>query len=281
MERGSLAATPDLDEGSARRLSSAGVQAALSVLDLLGERGALALADLSRELGLPKSTLHRICSVLVDRGWAFRDQSGRFELGIRALAMGAHATDLPIVIGFRRAAADLLTKHDETVCLAILDGEDSVYVALEETSHPIRLVTHVGSRTPAFASASGRVILSGRTDEALAADYGGKLLVTPTGRRLNGLYELRAILDAVRTNGYAENVEETAVGLWAASVPVVNASGVILAALTICVPTSRIDPERRERILADLCEAGENVSADVGWLAAFNIRHPETVPPHD
>ena len=190
--------------------------------------------------------------------------------------MGAHSAELPIVIGFRRAAADLLTRHDETVCLAILDGDETVYIAIEETSHPIRLVTHVGSRTPAFASASGRVILAGRPSDALAADYGARLLVTPTGRRLNGLFELRAILDDVRSNGYAENDEETAAGLWAASVPVVNASGLILAALTICVPTSRIDPERRARILADLRTVGAGISADVGWLTAFNIRHPET-----
>lgn len=270
---------PEQGDGTgSRRLSSAGVQAALSVLELLGEQGALPLAELSRELGLPKSTLHRICSVLLDRGWAIRDATGRFDLGIRALGMGAHSSELPIVIGFRRAAADLLTKHDETVCLAILDGDETVYIAIEETSHPIRLVTHVGSRTPAFAAASGRVILASRPTDALAADYGGRLLVTPTGRRLNGLFELRAILDDVRANGYAENDEETAAGLWAASVPVVNAAGLILAALTICVPTSRIDPERRTRILADLQAAGASISADVGWLTAFNVRHPESPP---
>ena len=265
----------EIGAAGARRLSSAGVQAALSVLELLGEQGALPLAELSRELDLPKSTLHRICAVLLDRGWAFRDASGRFDLGIRALGMGAHSAELPIVIGFRSVAADLLTKHDETVCLAVLDGAETVYIALEETSHPIRLVTHVGSRTPAFAGASGRVILAGRPFDALAADYGGKLLVTPTGRRLNGLFELRAILDEVRGNGYAENDEETAVGLYAASVPVVNASGVILAALTICVPTSRLTPERRGLILADLRDAGARISADVAWLPAFNVRHPE------
>ncbi len=267
---------PDpIDVTGARRLSSAGVQAALSVLELLGEQGALPLAEMSRELGLPKSTLHRICAVLLDRGWAFRDAAGRFGLGIRALGMGAHSAELPIVIGFRRVAADLLTKHDETVCLAVLDGAETVYIAIQETSHPVRLVTHVGSRTPAFASASGRVILAQRPVEVLAADYGSRLLVTPTGRRLNGLFELRAILDDVRKNGYAENEEETAFGLYAASVPVVNASGVILAALTICVPTSRITPERRARVLADIREAGARISTDVGWLPAFNARTPE------
>jgi DNA-binding IclR family transcriptional regulator len=272
-----------MDQSSAApRLSSAGVQAALSVLELLGERGAVPLADLSRELDLPKSTLHRICSVLVDRGWAFRDSAGRFDLGIRALGMGAHSAELPIVIGFRNVASGLLTAHDETICLAVIDGAETVYIALEETSHPVRLVTHVGSRTPAFASASGRVILAGRPYDQLAADYGGKLLVTPTGRRLNGLFELRAILDEVNRNGYAENEEETAVGLYAASVPVVNASGVVLAALTICIPTSRLSSERRERILADLRDAGERMSADVAWLPAFNVRHPEiSVRPPD
>ena len=117
--------------------------------------------------------------------------------------------------------------------------------------------------------------LAGRPYDALAADYGGKLLVTPTGRRLNGLFELRAILDEVRVNGYAENDEETAAGLYAASVPVVNGAGVILAALTICIPTSRLSPERRDRILGDLRDAGTGISADVGWLPAYNVRHPE------
>src|SRR5207249_12329201 len=99
----------------ARRTSVAGVHATLSVLELLGARGALSLSELVRDLGLAKSTVHRICSVLVYRGWVVRDPVGRFDLGIRALGIGVHSADLPIVIGFRSVAADLLTKHDETV----------------------------------------------------------------------------------------------------------------------------------------------------------------------
>jgi DNA-binding IclR family transcriptional regulator len=251
------------------------VHATLSVLELLGARGALSLSELVRDLGLAKSTVHRICSVLVDRGWVVRDPVGRFDLGIRALGIGVHSGDLPIVIGFRSVAADLLTKHDETVCLAALDGGDSVFIAIEETSHPVRLVTHVGSRTPAFASASGRVILAARAPDTLAAEYGGRPLVTPTGRRLNGLSELRAILAGVHEHGYAENHEETAVGLYSASVPVVNAFGGVIAALTICVPTSRLTGERRERILVDLRGAGLTLSEYVSWLPAFNMRAPE------
>jgi len=256
--------------GNAGRSASRGVNATLRILDLLAAQGPLPLSDLARELGLPKSTIHRICTVLVDRSWAVRDEHGRFQLGIRALAMTAAAGDLPIVTAFRTVAADLLTRHNETVCLAVLDGDESVYIAIEETSHPVRLITRVGSRTPAFASASGRVILAGRPQSHIDASFGGRPLVTPTGRRLNGLAELRAILDGVRRDGYAENRDETAIGLYAASVPIRNAAGAILAALTVCIPTSRLDSERRRALVEDLVASGERLSELVAWLPAYD-----------
>jgi DNA-binding IclR family transcriptional regulator len=271
------ATSPAVPDGSAvgeRRSSSSGVRATLSVLELVGARGPLSLAEVSRALGVPKSTAHRICSVLVERCWAVRDTDGRYRLGIRALALSSGSSELPIVTAFRSVAADLLTRHDETVCLAVVDGDDSVFVALEETSQPVRLVTHVGSRTPAFASASGRVILCERPPGHIEAGFGGRPLMTPTGRRLNGVAELRSILDGVRSRGYAENDEETAAGLFAASVPIRNEAGIVLAALTVCVPTSRVTPERRERLLADLLSAGRRLSELVAWLPAFDVRHP-------
>ncbi len=254
-----------------RPSSSAGVHAALGVLELLVARGPLTLAELARDLGLAKSTLHRVCSVLVQRAWVVRNEAGLYSLGIQALASSSRGAKLPIVVAFRSIAAGLLTRHNETVALAALDGDDSVFVSLEETSHAVRLVTHIGSRSPAFASASGRVILAARPPEHVAGEYGGRPLVTPTGRRLNGLAELNEILARVRENDFAENDEETAVGLYTASVPVRNDAGTTLAALTMLVPTSRMSPARRERIIADLVSSGERFSALVHWLPAFTV----------
>lgn len=264
-----------MHEVEQRSPGAPGVQAALSVLELLAARGAVSLAELARELGIAKSTLHRICAVLVDRGWVIRDGSGAFELGIRALGMSARSPELPIATAFRGVAAWLLTRHDETVCLAVLDGDSSVFVAKEDTSQPVRLVTTIGSRTPAFASASGRVHLASRPLDAVAATFAGRPLVTPVGRRLNGMAELAEILEQVRADGYAENDEETATGLWAGSVPVVNGTGVVLAALTMCVPSGRISEERRTALLRDLQIAGDRLAADLDWLPAWNARGPK------
>jgi DNA-binding IclR family transcriptional regulator len=268
------ATTVERAPGNGRPATSAGVKATLAVLDLLASRAPLGLSEMARELGIAKSTLHRVCSVLVERGWVVRDDDGGFDLGIRSLRLSSRAEALPIVVGFRSVAAHLLTLYDESVALAVLDGDQSIYVAIEETSHPVRLVTHVGSTTPAFASASGRVVLASLPTETIHVLFGARLLVTPTGRRLNGVPELLEILDGVRERGYAENREETATGLYAASVPVVNERGATLAALTVLVPTTRLGEEREAVIVADLITAGRTLSEHVGWLPSYTARRP-------
>ncbi|MGL6279980.1 MAG: IclR family transcriptional regulator [Gaiella sp.] len=265
---------PPAGPNGTRHGSSAGVHATLVVLDALADRSPLALAEMARELGIAKSTLHRICAVLVERGWAVRDADGAYSLGIRALRLGSRSAELPIVAAFHSVAAHFLTRHDETIALAVLDGTESIFVALEETSQPVRLVTHIGSKTQAFASASGRVILAAQPPAAVAALFGGQLLVTPTGRRLNGVAEVQSILDDVRARGYAENWEETAEGLYAASVPVVNDEGMTIAALTTCIPVSRMSPDRREAILRDLASLAVQLSEHVHWLPSYDARRP-------
>ncbi len=247
--------------GNGKPVTSAGVQGTLAVLDLLAAGSPLSLSEISRELGIAKSTLHRICNVLVERGWAVRDREGRFDLGIRALRLGSSSAELPVVTAFRTVAVEFLTRHDETI-------------AIEDTSQPVRLVTHVGSKTPAFASASGRVVLASQPPAEVAAIFGGRPLVAPTGRRLNGVAELESILAEVRARGYAENWEETAEGLYAASVPITNDSAITLAALTTLIPISRITPERREAIVADLVALGARLSGLVHWLPSFSSRRP-------
>jgi IclR family transcriptional regulator, KDG regulon repressor len=260
--------------GNGKPVTSAGVQGTLAVLDLLAAGSPLSLSEISRELGIAKSTLHRICTVLVERGWAVRDREGRFDLGIRALRLGSSSAELPVVTAFRTVAAEFITRHDETIALAVLDGVESLFIAIEDTSQPVRLVTHVGSKTPAFASASGRVVLASQPPAAVAAMFGGRPLVAPTGRRLNGVAELESILAEVRARGYAENWEETAEGLYAASVPITNDSEITLAALTTLIPISRITRERREAIVADLLASGARLSGLVHWLPSFSSRRP-------
>ena len=142
---------------------SPGISAVLDVLEVLDREGPTTLADLARETGIAKSTLHRVCSIMFERGWAARDaQTGHIELGPRVAWLAHTAPVSPLTAGFHGVARRLVARHNETTCLTVLDGRDSVFIAKEETTHPVRLVTAVGSRLPAFAAASGRVLLADR-----------------------------------------------------------------------------------------------------------------------
>ena len=247
------------------RAASPGISAVLDVLDVLDRQGPSTLAQLARETGTAKSTLHRVCSMMSERGWVARDaRSGYIELGPR-VAWLARATPLsPLTAGFHGVARRLMARHNETTCLTVLDGRDSVFIAKEETTHAVRLVMAVGSRLPAFASASGRVLLADRPDEEVAALYEGSELVTPTGRRFENLAALMRILREIRRRRYAENVDETALGLHCLATPV-GPPGRVVAAITLCVPSGRMSAARRREMLSDLLrEARDIVPSGLG-----------------
>ena len=172
----------------------------------------------------------------------------------------------PIVVAFRPHAAELLALHNETVHLTVLDGEDSLFVAKAETTHQVRLVAAIGSRLPAFASASGRVLLADLPSEVIEVTYGGRPLVTPTGRDLGGVRDLVSLLARVREDGFAENIEDTALGLHCIAVPIRDGRGHALAAMTLCVPIGRIAPARRDVLLADLRTSAARLEREVAWL---------------
>ena len=244
--------------GTSRR--SAGISAVLDVLDALDRHGSVTLAQLSRETGVAKSTLHRVCSTMGERGWIARDSnSGNIELGPRVAWLARANPASALTAGFYEVARGIVERHNETTCLTVLDGCESVFVAKQETTHPVRLVTAVGSRLPAFASASGRAMLADLPEHEVTAMFKGSELVTPTGRRLRGLAELLSILRATRGRGYAENVDETALGLHCLAVPV-GPPGRVAGAITLCVPSGRMDAARKRKMLPDLMAAARTLA---------------------
>jgi len=179
-------------------------------------------------------------------------------LGPRVAWLARGAPVSPLTAGFHGVARRLVARYNETTCLTVLDGRDSVFIAKEETTHAVRLVTAVGSRLPAFAAASGRVLLADRPEEEVAGLYDGAELVTPTGRHLKGLDELTAIMREARRRGYAENVDETALGLHCLAVPV-GPPGRVVAAITLCVPSGRMSGARKREMLPDLMRAARDI----------------------
>lgn len=215
----------------------------LSLLEAISRAGRpLSLAVLAEVTHLPKSTVFRLASQLVDLGVLDRTDGG-FGLGLRIFEWGSQAErqrDL------RRVSVPHLTelhaRSGQTVHLGVLDGRDVVYVEKIESRTAIRCPTRVGGRRPAHATALGKAMLA-YTPEAIALVLGDELAVQ-TNRTVVAPGSLRRqLLDARRTRVSVE-VEETFLGVACVASPILDKGGVAVGAISISASAMRFDPRR-------------------------------------
>jgi DNA-binding IclR family transcriptional regulator len=214
------------------------------------------LGELSRRLGIPKSSLHGVLRTLVARGWVRLDPGGtRFGLGVRALQVGAAYVDTDDAVVLLAPVMDeLAARFGETVHLGRLDGADVVYLAKRESVHPLRLFSAIGRRLPAHATALGKALLARRGDDELT-----RLLPAPlprlTPHTLTDIDRLRADLAKTRATGFAVDREENSEGIVCVAVAVPGPGGVPIDAVSVSVPMSRHSPTIQKRIADALLAA--------------------------
>lgn len=248
----------------------------IDLLEQLADATApLSLGDLARGLGVPKSSMHGLLRTLERRHWVEADDSGlRFRLGVRALRLASSylAQDRDMVI-MQAAMRRLWEQTGETIQMARLAGADIVYLAQLPARHPVRLVSSVGERLPAHATALGKALLAARTDDELTG-----LLVPPlaalTANTLTDWARLRPALAAARESGIAWDHEEASVGLSCAATAVPG-PGLPTHAISVSVPTFRLSDELRRDLLRLLPE----IAAALRGQLVANLLAPEAVSP--
>lgn len=228
--------------------------AVLAAFDAASPR--LTLAELAGRTGLPRSTTHRILEQLVGLRWL--EHSGQsYGLGMRALELGGLAVAHHEL---REIATPLLAElHQRTgavACLAVLDRRDVVYVDRVGRGLSSDVVTRVGGRAPAHATAAGKAMLAWATDDSVRASYPHRL-PTRTPRTITTLEALRQDLAQVRARGgIAYEREEVAQGTVSVAVAL-RGSGQALAALQL---SGDAKATRLERLAPYVHEAARQAS---------------------
>jgi DNA-binding IclR family transcriptional regulator len=231
------------------------VTTAVRLLDALAaRRGAASLDELTRAVAEPRSSVHRVLTTLVAENIVHRTEArGGYRLGPKLVEWGsAYLNGIDLFDEFHRVARSIVSELNETVQLEILDWPDAVRVAKVDSSRQVRLVTDIGGRVPAHACAGGKVLLSFHPE--LVSRYG---TLTPlTANTITSLRSLRTELDQVREAGLAEETQEAAETLCGLAAPVCGRDGSgVVAALSICVATTCIEPGYR-KILTDSVRGG-------------------------
>jgi len=227
----------------------------------------LGVSELAARLGLAKSTIHRLLSTLALEGLIERDPvSGRYRLGLKLYELGTIAADhLDLHEVVAGPIDDLRNRTGETVHVAILDGPEVVYIARRESPHTLRLFLRVGHRNHAHCTSTGKVLLAFLPATERAAILDGRELPAHTKYTITDRTKLDAELDAIRRRGWAENINESELGVHSVAAPIRDASGRVVAAISAAGPAPRFTPDVMRRVAAETVRAADTISTRLGW----------------
>ncbi len=223
---------------------------AIRILEAIGSLQPVGVSELSRQVGLPKSSVQRALLTLDRAGWVCAAEGDRTTwrltsamLGISLKAFGEYS----LRDYAESAMRELQRRTNETVHLVSLDGDCGLILHRIDSSQPVRAFVSVGTRSPLHATASGQAILAhlpaDKVEEILATS-----LDTYTDSTVTDRQKLVDRLETVRRRGYAVNVAEWRDEVASVSSPILSVDGSVVAALTVSVPVSRFSDEVAERI---------------------------------
>jgi IclR family transcriptional regulator, acetate operon repressor len=252
------------------------VERAIAVLKSFSlERPERGVGELSRELGLHKSTVSRLMGTLERGGLLSRNpETQRYRLGIDLIGLAAQ------VIGYmdlrdvaRPHLRRLSDECQESVNLVILDmphgdAERTAQVVNLEQFIPrarqVKNIGRVGRRMPPHCTAAGKVLLAHLPEEQrrwIFLDH----LEAFTPHTITAWDALQEELARVRAQGYAMVEEELEEGLNAVAAPIRDHTGAVVAAAGIAGPAYRLTPEQLPQLAAQLAGVTAQISQDMGY----------------
>ncbi|MDA0636014.1 IclR family transcriptional regulator [Nonomuraea sp. MCN248] len=228
----------------------------------------LTLSEVARATGLTRAAARRFLLTLTDLGYV-RNDGRLFALTPRVLELGyayLSSLSLPEVAAphLERLAAEV----HESASVAVLDGEDVVYVARVATARIMRVSISIGTRFPAYCTSMGRVLLAGLPPADLDAYLARAGLRRLTPRTVTTPAELREELDGIRERGWAMVDQEMEEGLRSIAAPVRDRSGAVVAAVNVSTHASRTTVQQARRtLLPPLLATAAKIEADLASLS--------------
>ncbi|MFF0742749.1 IclR family transcriptional regulator [Streptomyces sp. NPDC004111] len=235
------------------------VTRALDILELFLEGdGTLSAPDITRKLGLPRTTVHELVTTLAARNYlvAVDEQPGRYRLGVRNHQLGSrYAEQLDLAAEGQRVAREVAESCGETVHVAVLEDLDVIYIAKVDSTHAVRMVSAAGRKLPAHCTSVGKMLLASLPEDELRARVDGRALTGMTPHSITDPQALYPALAGIRERALATEHRESNPDVSCVAAPVRDRTGRVVAALSVSVPVIRWS-EEREKELAELATRG-------------------------
>jgi IclR family transcriptional regulator, KDG regulon repressor len=246
------------------------VHRAIQVLEVLAASDeGISLADLSKRIGVPKSTLFRILTTLEHNSIVNHDEQRRkFTLGIKLLDWGNSALsriDLKTVA--HPHLVRMANETKESYYLAILDHHEVIIVDRVDTPEIWTMVARLGQRSPVHATASGQVLISDLKPDVLEKIIERSGLKKYTPKTITSLKKLKERLEQVKGEGFAVADAEYKPDLCALAAPIFDHHSRVAAALMMALSHDRIAKNKRllDGMIDILKREAATISNEIGY----------------
>ena len=229
------------------------VRAVERALDILlcfsRETPQLSMSQISAQVDIHKSTVHRLLATLEEKRFIERDpNTGLYRLGINML----HMAYLTLEDNDLRQIAHpflnrLLDQFRETVNLSVLEGAEMVYLEVIESPQRVKLAAATGQRLPAFCTASGKAYLAFASDNVVkhVLNQGMPPHTTETIVNQEEYYQN---LRRIQKRGFAFSRQEFEEGINAVAAPIYNHKKYPLASIAVAGPSFRLTEDLMNEI---------------------------------
>ncbi|MED1793641.1 IclR family transcriptional regulator [Brevibacillus nitrificans] len=241
----------------------------MELLNLFIEHSRLSLNEMVELSGIPKTSIHRMVGSLEGMDFLQKGEDGKYSLGLLFLQFGQLVAER---LDIRQIALPAMTKLrdqvEEAVNLIIRDGKEAIYIEKLDTNHPVRLYTKIGRRSPLYAGACSRIILS-YIEEKERERYLQETELIPVGYgTITDKDRLRQELELAREKGYTISYSELENDTVSIAAPIFDHTGRLVAGISIAGPQVRFEKERIPDLIGHLLKTSEEISRELGWRGA-------------
>ncbi|WP_428908503.1 IclR family transcriptional regulator [Niallia sp. Krafla_26] len=224
------------------------------------------VSEIASELELNKSTVSRTMATLASEGFVDKDpETKKYRLGLSILTLsGVLNSNIDVYRESQPILNKLVEQIGETAHISIFDHLDVVYLQKVECSHPVRFLTHIGKRNPAYCTSSGKVLMAYSSNYIVEKIIAGGLNQY-TKNTITDPDQLREHLKQIRKDGYAYSIEEFSEGVITIAAPIYDYTGKVVSALSVVGPIQRIHRNKIPSIAKKIKVACKEISENLGY----------------
>ena len=238
----------------------------IAIMNLLAaQKDGMRLTDLVAQIDLPRGTVIRLLTVMVDAHLVWRASDSRYRLGPQCAIWGA---DFLSGVELREVAAGVMSRlvdiSNETCHLGVRDGDCVLYIDKVESPHSLRMVSRVGGQNPLHCTGLGKALLAFIPPDELD-EYCSRPLERRTANTIVVPEILRTELQRIRDRGYAVDDVENEIGVRCMGAPIFDHNGDLAGSISLAGPTMRMTWERIEQLTSPVMDAAREISVRLGF----------------